>query len=323
MSTPRVNRAESLKAVARTSPQAQEPAAPAAAPLEIDGDEYFDAGIDFEGIEDPCVGDAEIYMHADHRGGTLENRKRKIKALRERILADKSFEECKLAAVWEDRSNAAMERFLRARSYDVEVAAALFIDHRRWRNSFNWSVHPGMMPSRLPTKVAALHGFCRQGMPLLLVIGRNHVAKGRDMDEIRNVITYTLDKITNILTPGQQFHCLVDLKGLSYANADTLALIACFDMIQARFVERCAHLWFVEPPAIFWALWKVVKRFVGPSTREKIKFLYGKEATEEVLRHFEPHVLPKEYGGTLDKVNYVDRGPALWEGPGMPRLRRY
>lgn len=32
------------------------------------------------------------------------------------------------------------------------------------------------MPNRLPTKVAALHGFCKDGMPLLIVVGRGHVA---------------------------------------------------------------------------------------------------------------------------------------------------
>lgn len=32
----------------------------------------------------------------------------------------------------------------------------------------------------------------------------------------------------------------------------------------------------------------MVKRFVGPSTREKIKFLYGKEVTDEVLKFFDP-----------------------------------
>lgn len=183
-------------------------------------------------------------------------------------------------------------------------------------------------------------------------------------------------------------------------------------MIQARFVERCAHLWFMEPPAIFWALWKargrsplgnpfvgterrplallnlrlrrccvlcqpcslrgsarprscetrpdgpprvspgdltgvllsflavpnpptprpyppnhnpsqVVKRFVGPSTREKIQFMTSKEANEAMLAHFDPGVLPREYGGELEEVNFVGRGPAPWERADMARLRRF
>lgn len=145
---------------------------------------------------------------------------------------------------------------------------------------------------------------------------------------------------------------------------------------------------------------QVVQRFVGPSTREKIQFLYGKDVTDVVLAHFDPsarhppslvplgplallsslaltirsgpaaenelrlraadaaaragsgrsdqssdratraddeasqfiafvdsflppQVLPKEYGGTLERVNFVDRGPALWERQDAARLRRY
>lgn len=269
--------------------EATTPPGRVASPVEVDGDVYFDAPIDFEGIddEDPCVGDTEVYLKQDHRGGTLEKRKEKIRLLRARVLADKSFAgerveteepprpilpqsrdppsamhgfasgcatpgvrvggggtgeeplqpptptsaltcsvtqarahltsptttssaECPGAALYEDRSNATMERFLRARSFDVEVSAALFIEHRRgpprrlrsplsppqrhrefserprsfrpretsrrWRQSFNWKVHPSLMPKRLPTMVAALHGYCKDGLPLLVVIGRNHIA---------------------------------------------------------------------------------------------------------------------------------------------------
>lgn len=90
MQTPRqsnVKRASSLQALA-TIPPGREPV-----PLEVDGELYYDAPIDFEGIEegDPCVGAEHVYMKQDHRGGNLENRKLKIRMLRERILADKSF----------------------------------------------------------------------------------------------------------------------------------------------------------------------------------------------------------------------------------------
>lgn len=83
-------RVESLTAVAQTSNGHMSPSAP---PLEIDGDAFFDAQLDFGGEDedDPCFGDEEAYMKADHRGGSLENRKAKIKAMRERILRDKSF----------------------------------------------------------------------------------------------------------------------------------------------------------------------------------------------------------------------------------------
>lgn len=85
--TPPMNRAGSLKTLA-DSPQGRD-----VAPLEVDGELFYDGQLDFEGIEegDPCVGDEDVYMKQDHRGGNLDNRKLKIKQLRERILADRSF----------------------------------------------------------------------------------------------------------------------------------------------------------------------------------------------------------------------------------------
>lgn len=46
----------------------------------------------------------------------------------------------------------ACERFLRARGYNVPVAAALFLEHRKWRMGFNWSVSPSS--ARLPASLA-------------------------------------------------------------------------------------------------------------------------------------------------------------------------
>lgn len=34
-------------------------------------------------------------------------------------------------------------------------------------------------------------------------------------------------------------------------------------------------------------------------------------------------VVPKQYGGVLEKINFVDRGPAIWERADAARLRRY
>jgi hypothetical protein len=54
------------------------------------------------------------------------------------------------------------------------------------------------------------------------------------------------------LRPGEQFVCLVDFNGLGRKNADMKALLACFETLQKFYVERVMHLWFAQPPALFW-----------------------------------------------------------------------
>jgi hypothetical protein len=56
------------------------------------------------------------------------------------------------------------------------------------------------------------------------------------------------------LRPGEQFVCLVDFVGLGRKNADLKALLACFEVLQKFYVERVMHLWFAQPPALFWCV---------------------------------------------------------------------
>ena len=224
----------------------------------------------------------------------------------------------------EDRSPATLERFLRARDYDGPGATALFLEHRAWRTKLGWRVPA----SRIPAREFAHQKICLQatsvdGRPLLLIVSRRHSMVDRDMDASRAFIVHTMDRIFDAMRPGGQFLVLVDFNGLSRANADIKVLIACFEILQKFYVERVKHLWFVEPPTLFFALWKIVQPFVAPKTREKIVFLYGKEVASTVLAHFKAEDIPREYGGAGD-YRPIGPGPCVWETlPGMPRRRKY
>jgi hypothetical protein len=54
------------------------------------------------------------------------------------------------------------------------------------------------------------------------------------------------------MRPGEQFLVLVDFCGMGRRNVDIKALLACFEQLQKFYVERVAHIWFAQPPAIFW-----------------------------------------------------------------------
>ncbi|EFJ50462.1 hypothetical protein VOLCADRAFT_116852 [Volvox carteri f. nagariensis] len=53
-------------------------------------------------------------------------------------------------------------------------------------------------------------------------------------------------------------------------------------------------LWLLNAPYIFYGIYKLVYPFIDPVTREKVRFVYGKEADAELLAAFDPEVLPAE-----------------------------
>lgn len=106
----------------------------------------------------------------------------------------------------EDRSCAAIERFLRARKYDVPVAAAMFVEHRRWRASFAptpWVQGPDNVATQLAQRKVAMQGLCRDALPFVIVIARNHFPTGREgVPELHRAFVYIMDCITSAAGPG-------------------------------------------------------------------------------------------------------------------------
>jgi len=223
-------------------------------------------------------------------GRTVEQRLRAITALRQAVLAPEDTgvllagrqaragvtqltpSRAAACAGVEDRSDATLERFLRARKYDVAVAAAMFLEHRRWRAGFGWVQGAGDIAVQLAQEKVCMQGLCRDGLPFVIVVARNHRPTGKEgVAELNRFFVYVMDTIATAMGPAGAFRILVDLRGLSSKHADLAAMRVAFDVLQKGFPERMAHLWLAEPPAVFHALWKLITPFVAPATREKAR----------------------------------------------------
>ena len=68
-------------------------------------------------------------------------------------------------------------------------------------------------------------------------------------------------------------------------NLDVGALQAVFEVLQQHYPERLGELWFLNAPFIFWGLWRVVSPFIQQATKDKIKFLSGRER-ERMLQQY-------------------------------------
>jgi hypothetical protein len=100
------------------------------------------------------------------------------------------------------------------------------------------------------------------------------------------------------------------------------ALLACFEILQARYVERVQQMWFIRAPSLFYSIWRIVKPFVAEKTRAKIRILRDEEVAPTALAQFDADHLPKEYGGKGELVPLTPE-PRPWELPGLARRRRY
>ena len=225
----------------------------------------------------------------------------------------------------EDRSDATLERFLRARKYDVAVASAMYLEHRRWRAAFGWRQGPENIGVQLAQQKVCMQGLCRDGLPFVIVAACRHVPTGKaGVPELFRFFIYTMDTISTAMGPAGMFRILVDLRGMSSANADLAAMRVAFEVLQKGFPERMAHLWLAEPPGVFKAMWTLIRPLVAVSTRDKIDFVAGKDVAAVVGKHVDTSLLPEDWGGTT-ALRPLDAGPAVWErrAPGEERRRRY
>eukprot|EP00775_Hariotina_reticulata_P011182 gene11182-11332_t len=107
------------------------------------------------------------------------------------------------------------------------------------------------------------------------------------------------------INPDSKLVGIFDLEGLAYKNLDAVGLKNVFNLLQSHYVERLSKLYMFNAPGIFWALWKVVKPFIDPVTREKVVFL---STSDLQVLHQEVGVelLPSYLGGTAKLVDIQD-----------------
>lgn len=101
-------------------------------------------------------------------------------------------------------------------------------------------------------------------------------------------------------------------------------------MLQQHFPESLSELWFLNAPFIFWGLWRVVKPFIQPGTRDKIRFLSGSERAA-LLSHnlskqarFSHHFLgfaAESESLATDSTNSAGAAKMLWRIGGLDQHR--
>ena len=88
---------------------------------------------------------------------------------------------------------------------------------------------------------------------------------------------------------------IFDLRGASMDNMDVAGLKQIFGLLQSHFPERLGRMIFLDPPVIFWGVWRVVSPFVDPVTRAKVVMASLRDLGDGSIVPL--RVLPEDMGG--------------------------
>ena len=102
---------------------------------------------------------------------------------------------------------------------------------------------------------------------------------------------------------------IFDLRGASMENMDVAGLKQIFGLLQSHFPERLARMVFLDPPVIFWGVWRVVSPFVDPVTRAKVVMASLKDLGEGDIVPLA--VLPTDMGGESRARSVVEAAAEL------------
>lgn len=222
----------------------------------------------------------------------------------------------------------ALMRYLRARNFHVEKAAAMYAATVHWRNEFGVDelrkLASGEDVLGDPGLVARLHkflphaqtGFDRAGGPVIFKhMGCNcrikqAVGEGISLDALARYNVWLNERYMDALASAKarEWSVIIDAAGWH---------ISLFDSYAFRFLKRTAmtdgahypdllhQMIIVNAPPMLAYAWRVIRTWVDAETRDKIEILSesSPEHTRKVLlSRFDPTTLPAQYGGTAEPL---------------------
>lgn len=203
-----------------------------------------------------------------------------------------------------------LQRYLRARNWDVDKARRMLQATLIWRSSYR----PDTLPVR---ELALLRSESATGKMYVLeradlagraiIVMRPGLENSRDSrGKIANLV-YTLERASCLAR--DQFLVIVDYM-LGEVSAATLPSLSVSrdtaNILQGHYPERLACMVLVNAPKIFHAMFKVLAPLVDVQTKQKIHFVQKCEEVVEV-DGVDRDALPTEYGGKLEGSFDVDR----------------
>ncbi|KAL0928408.1 hypothetical protein M5K25_000287 [Dendrobium thyrsiflorum] len=195
-----------------------------------------------------------------------------------------------------------IRRFLRSRELNLEKASDMFLKFLKWRRTAvpNGFISEAQIQNELSQNKLFIQGFSKKGSPILVAFPSKHYPSKRDMNELKNLVVYYLDKICDRMPRNQEkLVSIVDFQGWGYSNCDIRGYLAALDILQNYYPERLGKVLLIHVPALFMRAWKIVYPYIDKNTRNKFIFVEDKNLRASLLEDIDEDQLPEIYGGKL------------------------
>lgn len=167
-------------------------------------------------------------------------------------------------------------RYLSARQYDLRKAFDMLANSAKWRmetGSDDWICEACV---QCPNgHMSQFVGWDRQHRPVLYMSMR----WGPERKEPMKHMVCAFNHLVRMMPEGvEQWVCLSDFETYSHLRDGKPSMgLSVIRTIQDHFPERLGNMICINPPTMFWVLYKLFYPVIDPATRTKVLFLYTED----------------------------------------------
>ncbi|KAM7259001.1 hypothetical protein ACFE04_014742 [Oxalis oulophora] len=229
-------------------------------------------------------------------------------------------------------SDAQLARYLRARNWHVKKATKMLKATIKWRATYKpEEIRWEEVANEAETgKIYRTNYVDKLGRTVLIM--RPSCQNSKSIKEQIRYLVYCMENAVMNLPPEQETMVwLIDFCGYNLSNISLKVTQETINVLQDHYPERLGLAVLYNPPKFFEPFWKMVKPFLEPKTRKKVKFVYDDEPnTKKIMEEvFNMDELESAFGGNdptgFDINRYAERMreddkkmPFLWTKGNAP-----
>ena len=222
-----------------------------------------------------------------------------------------------------------LNRFIRARKYNMKEVIKMLEQYFKWRKNVNMNKIMNMDPIRR-AKIRNIHesGFCgvdREGRPIIIerfMLTDIKAFLSSEYDDVREAYMLSkYERFAHIIYPLasqaakkriDSILVIYDLKGVNFSkffDSNFKKFVKfLIGVVQDNYPEMLAKLIMVNVSVTFRAIWAVIKHWMDKQTLSKME-LHGGVPTERLLQYIDIDTLPDFLGGNNKTPIKEDSGP--------------
>ncbi|KAF7527913.1 hypothetical protein PCG10_001846 [Penicillium crustosum] len=225
-----------------------------------------------------------------------------------------------LKMIKQENPDSLLLRFLRARKWDVGKAFSMMASNILWRKemevdedilprgeeyALEQSRNPKASPkekkegadftNQLKTGKSFLHGFDRDGRPVIYVRVKIHKPGAQSEEALERYIVHCIESVRLIVAPPVETGTIVfDLTGFGLSNMEYPPVKFILKCFEANYPESLGQLLIHNAPWIFSGIWKLIHGWMDPVVASKVHFTRSIADLDKFIPRTK---IPKEFSG--------------------------